>query len=240
MLMLDFKAFSLILLGMEERQKFGALAALMPVGMTRQYPKKRTILFQGEIPRSVLILQRGMVKVYGITSSGDQRTVTLLTAGDIFPMSWVSDKASVCLYYYEALTDCTVLAVSKEAYNQALATDIKLRDQVFHNYLSHYVAATMHVYALEHSHAQDKLVYILQYLVARFGEKQADGRHKIALRLSHQDIAEMVGITRETTAVELHRLKKKGYIDYQRFTYIVDVAKLVRAVGGDEFESVKV
>jgi CRP-like cAMP-binding protein len=98
----------------------------------------------------------------------------------------------------------------------------------------------MHIYALEHSHAQDKLVYILQYLVARFGVKMNDGRVKIGLRLSHQDIAEMVGITRETTAVELHRLKEKGFIDYQRFTYIIDVVKLVRATGSDEFENVKV
>lgn len=225
---------------MDERQKFGALAALIPQGMLRQYPRKRTILFQGEIPRSVFVLQKGMVKVYGITSGGDQRTVTLLTAGDVFPMSWVSDKAPVCLYYYEALTDCTVLVVSKPDYQEALESNTELRDQVYRNYMSHYIASTMHVYALEHSHAQDKLVYILQYLVARFGEKQADGRHKINLRLSHQDIAEMVGITRETTAVELHRLKKKGYIDYQRFTYVIDVSKLVRAVGGDEFESVRV
>lgn len=225
---------------MDERQRFGALSALASVGMIRQYPKKRTILFQGEIPRSVAVLQKGMVKVYGITSSGDQRTVTLLTAGDVFPVAWVADKSSVCLYYYEALTDCTVLAVSKDEFNKAVQNDAALRDQVYANYLSHYIASTMHIYALEHSHAQDKLIYILQYLVARFGEKQPDGRHRIALRLSHQDIAEMVGITRETTAVELHRLKKKGYIDYQRFTYYVNVSQLVRAVGGDEFESIRV
>lgn len=98
----------------------------------------------------------------------------------------------------------------------------------------------MHIYALEQSHAQDKLVYLLQYLVARFGVPQPDGRSKIDLRLSHQDIAEMVGITRETTAVELHKLKTKGFISYQKFTYFVDVPKLIRSTGGDEFENVKV
>ncbi|QQS69239.1 Crp/Fnr family transcriptional regulator [Candidatus Saccharibacteria bacterium] len=224
---------------MDERKQYGKLSVLEPVGVTRHYPKKRTILFQGEVPASVMVLRSGIVKVYGITGDGDQRTVTILTAGDVFPMSWVFGKSQQCIYYFEALTDCTVLAVSKEDYEHALATNLELKEQIFQNYMSHYVAATMHVYALEHSYAQDKLIYILQYLVTRFGEKQDDGRCKIGLRLSHQDIAEMVGITRETAAVELHKLKAKELIDYQKFTYIVDCDRLFHTDRGDEFDSLE-
>jgi CRP-like cAMP-binding protein len=225
---------------MEERLKFGAFKSLQDVGVTRQFTKKRTILFQGEIPRSAMVLQSGLVKVYGISASGDQRTVTLLSAGDIFPVECVFDKSRVSLYYYEAVTDCVVLAMPKSEFVAALDKDAALKDQVFQSYMAHYTSATMHIYALEHSHAQEKLVYILQYLVARFGEKQADGLVKIELRLSHQDIAEMVGLTRETTAVELHRLKDRGLIDYQRFSYYVNVPLLVQATGSDEFEDVEV
>ena len=209
-------------------------------GVTRQFAKKRTILFQGEIPRSVMVLESGLVKVYGITTGGDQRTVTLLSAGDIFPVECVFDKSRVSLYYYEALTDCSVLSLPKADFKEALENSPALKDQVFQAYMAHYTSATMHIYALEHSHAHEKLVYILQYLVARFGEKQSDGLTKIELRLSHQDIAEMVGLTRETTAVELHRLKDKGLIDYQRFSYFVNVPLLVQATGSDEFENVEV
>jgi CRP-like cAMP-binding protein len=225
---------------MEERLKFGAFRSLQAAGVTRQFAKKRTILFQGEIPHSVMVLQSGLVKVYGITTGGDQRTVTLLSAGDIFPVECVFDKSRVSLYYYEALTDCTVLSLPKAEFLVALDRDPILKNQVFHSYMAHYTSATMHIYALEHSHAQEKLVYILQYLVARFGEKQPSGLTRISLRLSHQDIAEMVGLTRETTAVELHRLKDRKLIDYQRFSYYVNVPLLVQTTGSDEFENVAV
>lgn len=225
---------------MEERLKFGAFKDLQASSVTRQFAKKRTILFQGEIPRSAMVLQSGLVKVYGITTGGDQRTVTLLSAGDIFPVECVFDKSRVSLYYYEALTECSVLTLPKTEFVAALEQNAPLKDQVFQSYMAHYTSATMHIYALEHSHAQEKLVYILQYLVARFGEKQSNGLTKIELRLSHQDIAEMVGLTRETTAVELHRLKDKGLIDYQRFSYYVNVPLLVQATGSDEFENVEV
>lgn len=220
---------------MDERKQFGKLTLLEPCGVVRRYAKKQTILFQGEVPTSVMVLRTGIVKVYGITADGDQRTVTLLTAGDIFPMSWVFGKSPICIYYFEASTDCTVLAVTRNDYEKTLTHHPELKDQIFQNYMAHYVAATMHVYALEHSYAQDKLLYILQYLVTRFGEKQPDGRVKIGLRLSHQDMAEMVGITRETAAVELHKLKNRGVIDYQRFTYWVNMKQLFQSERGDDF-----
>lgn len=225
---------------MEERLKFGAFRHLQNLGMTRQFSKKRTILFQGEVPRSVMVLESGLVKVYGITTGGDQRTITLLGAGDVFPVECVFDRSRVSLYYYEALTDCAVLTLPKADFLGALERDQALSQQIFQNYMAHYTTATMHIYALEHSHAAEKLVYILQYLVARFGEKTERGMTKIDLRLSHQDIAEMVGLTRETTAVELHRLKDRGLIDYGRFVYYVNVPALVAATGSDEFENVEV
>jgi len=225
---------------MDERQKFGAFQPLQSAGVVRQFAKKRTILFQGEVPQSVMVVQSGLVKVYGITTSGDQRTVTLLSAGDIFPVECLFNKSRVSLYYYEALTDCIMLSLPKAVFLDALQSNSALKDQIFESYMAHYTSATMHIYALEHSHAQEKVVYILQYLVARFGEKQPNGFTKIALRLSHQDIAEMVGLTRETTAVELHRLKDKKLIEYQRFAYYVNVPLLVKATGSDEFENVAV
>ncbi len=221
---------------LDERKMFGKLTLIEPASIVRRYAKKRTILFQGETPKSVHTIRSGIVKVYGITGDGVQRTVTLLGAGDSFPTSWTYGKTAKCIYYYEAVSDCVLLATPRETYIRALDQYPELKDQIFENYVAHYIAATMHVYALEHSHAQDKLIYILLYLATRFGAEESDGKIRINLRLSHQDIAEMVGITRETAAVELHKLKQKGYIEYQRFIYRVDMNKLQQLKGDDDLE----
>lgn len=226
--------------GVDERRLYGKLSVLESKGVLHRFAKKQTIIFQGDTPQGVHIIKSGLVKVYGITSDGDQRTVSLLNAGDVFPMSWVFDKTDVCMYYFEAASDSLILIVSKKEYQAAIETHPALRTQIYENYMSHYIAATMHVYALEHSHAKDKLIYILQYLTTRFGEKTPDGKTKINLRLSHQDIAEMVGITRETAAVELHKLKDTGYIDYQRFTYYVDIAKMQKLKGDEDIGELRI
>src|ERR1700761_7279743 len=99
---------------MEEKLRLSAFKTLHDASVTRHFAKKRTVLFQGEIPRGVLVLERGLVKVYGITNGGDQRTVTLLSSGDVFPVECVFGMSRVSLYYYEALTDCSVLNLPKD------------------------------------------------------------------------------------------------------------------------------
>src|ERR1700712_4576499 len=129
---------------MEERLKFGVFKPLLAAGIIRAYAKRRTILFQGEIPRSVMVVQSGIVKVYGITTSGDQRTVTLLSAGDIFSVEWVFDRSRVSLYYYEAITDCSILSVAKAEFLSTLDSNAALKDHIFLAYMAHYTSATMH------------------------------------------------------------------------------------------------
>ncbi len=225
---------------MQESARFGNFSLLQPRAVTRRYPKKQIILLQGEEPKHTYIIKNGFVRSYGIAADGDRRTVSLLGAGDVFPMSWIFGKSETCIYNFEAMTDCAIMTLPKKEYLAALEMYPALKDQVFDNYMSHYIAAIMHVYALEHSYAQEKVAYILHYLATRFGERQPDGRVKIGLRLSHQDIAEMIGVTRETAAVELHRLKEQGYIQYQKFTYSIDLAKLLGRQGEGVLESPRV
>jgi hypothetical protein len=45
----------------------------------------------------------------------------------------------------------------------------------------------------------------------------------------------MVGLTRETTALELSKLKKKGIISYNTQHYTIDTEKLLSLLGAEEF-----
>lgn len=213
---------------------FNKLIANYPV---RKYKKGRPIFYQGEVPRTAYIIKNGVVRVYGINNSGEERIVTFFVPGDLIPVGWVFQKSPVSLYYYDAVSDCDLVAIPKEDFTQELAKDEQLKLELLNMYMVHYISSTMHIYALEHARAQEKLVRILQYLVLRFGIEKKDGNYLVDLRLTHQDLACMVGLSRETSALELGKLKKKGVIAYESFTYTVNMPKLLKAAGGDEFDS---
>ena len=91
--------------------------------------------------------------------------------------------------------------------------------------------------ALEHSRASDKLVYTLHYLSLSHGRPLGGNGNKVELTLdlTHQDLANLTGLTRETAATELNKLKKQGVIEYGKHVpYRLDLTRLTRLLN-DEF-----
>src|SRR5207244_7335746 len=100
-----------------------------------------------------------------------------------------------------------------------------------------YLGSMMRLNALQHSRASDKLVYTLHYLALSQGEQISDNEVEIKLDLTHQDFANLTGLTRETAATELNKLKKKGVIDYgKHIPYRLNLTKLMQLLN-DQFIS---
>src|SRR5205807_908960 len=75
---------------------------------------------------------------------------------------------------------------------------------------------TMRLNALQHSRASDKLIYTLHYLALSHGRTVSSQEIEITLDLTHQDFANLTGLTRETAATELNKLKSQGVIAYDK------------------------
>lgn len=205
----------------------------------RSFKRQRSILYQGEVPRSVYVIKSGVVRVYNIAENGEERIIELLTAGDILPVAWVFGSSNVSLYYYDAFSDVEAYVCSKAEYMDILK-QYKLEANYISLLVKRYTATTMHINALLQTHAQNKIAQGLQYLVLSHGKKMLSGKYKIDIRLTQQDLANLVGVTRETAAVELNRLRDKKVISYKSFTYTINYEALIRLGGGDEFSDVDI
>jgi CRP/FNR family cyclic AMP-dependent transcriptional regulator len=89
--------------------------------------------------------------------------------------------------------------------------------------------------ALLNLKARDKLVHTLHYLAQTHGQQVKGGMVKINLGLTQQDFANLIGITRETAATELNKLKKLGVVYYSPGVfYQVDMEKINKLLN-DQF-----
>ena len=75
--------------------------------------------------------------------------------------------------------------------------------------------------------ACNKVASILLICAERFGQKMAYGT-LITIPLTHKNIANLVGITRETTSVEIKKFEKKGLIAYRGRLIVVKNEDLLR------------
>ena len=201
----------------------------------RTYRKGEIILFQGEAPRVAYVLQKGMIKAYNISSSGDEKPIGFYGLGSLFPASWVLGRAPSAIYYYEAFTDVAVYSVPADEYVDIIKANPDVLYSELEKYVADEVGKSMRLNALQHSRASDKLIYTLHYLALSHSKPLTSDSVELELLLTHQDFANLTGLTRETTATELNKLKKAGVISYGKHTaYKINIAKL-RAALNDQF-----
>jgi CRP/FNR family transcriptional regulator len=146
----------------------------------------------------------------------------------------------VSLYYCDAFTDCEIYAVPRQQLSEFLHRDETMLKFTLNRYINLYVGTTLHISALEQTKAAEKLLRILQWLSLRFGVEIKPNVHRIDVRLTHQDLAHMIGMTRETTAVELNKLRQQKVISYQNQRYILNIDKLHKIMGEDEFKALTI
>lgn len=215
---------------MDELQK-----ELAEQGIIRTIKKRTILLYQGEVPRSAYFLRKGIIKVYSINSTGTEQIVSFYVQGDLFPISWIFGKTSSTLYYYESLTDCEILAVDKQTLQHAMFSKSRLLIKVFDYLTTNYTSALLRITSLEQSRASEKIMFTLYYLLFRHGVEIKPGIYSVRLELTHVVIADLVGLTRETTAIELNKLKKSGVVKYDSKEYVINRTKLEHMMGEDSF-----
>ncbi len=204
--------------------------------LTRFVKKGSILLYQGEIPRTGFIIRRGLVRVYTITTSGEERTIALHGKGDIFPLPWIFGEVTNTLFYYEAMSDSELVTAPKQHILDAVSADPQLTAAVLKFSINEYTALLLRITALEQSRAAEKIGLTLYYLIFRHSIEKTPGMFTIDIKMTQSMIASLVGLTRESTAVNLKLLKKKGIIQYSKFTYVIDKSKLERFVGEDTFK----
>lgn len=203
---------------------------------TRTFRKGEIIIFQGEAPRSAFAVKSGIVKAYNLSVEGDEKPVAFYAADSVFPSAWVYGKMSSSIYYYEAFTpEVEVYAIDRLKFVNFVKKSPDLLYLELERALAEQLGGSMRLNALQHSKASDKLVYTLHYLALSHGKPAKNQKIEISLDLKHQDFANLTGLTRETAATELNKLKKAGIIDYGKGKpYCLDLGRLAKVLN-DQF-----
>lgn len=216
------------------------IAKLLPTKSTKRSIKKRSILiYQGEIPRQAYIVLSGVFKVYRLGNFGEEQVVGFRTKGDLFPETWIFGKTSSALYYYEALEDSEVLTVEKPVLLGVIENNPEIKEHIFDYIISGYTGHLMQISALEQSRAAEKLLLMMYYLMFRYGNQISAGIYRVDLRLTHTTLGSLMGLTRETTTMELGRLKRKKIISYDSHGFTIYRHELERRLGDESFSSIR-
>jgi CRP-like cAMP-binding protein len=204
-------------------------------GRLRVYPKNQLIHYSGDPLTHIYLVKEGYIKAYTILDSGDTRTIMILGPGDIFPLSFSESldwENYQIQYFYQTLCEVKLQALASDILKSHIESDRKMT-QVYMTYLAASNEAIMsQLEVMKNKKAIDKVAMLLPYLVSKAGKQIKPGVYRLQLKLSHQELADLSGVTRETTTTLIKQLEKKGILDQTRTHWQIDLNKLDKVGAG--------
>lgn len=184
------------------------------------YRKSEIILRAGDNPQGVFYLKKGFVRLYTVFEDGKELTLHIFKPGSFFPMMWaIADITNG--YYYEAMTDISVKRQGKEKVLNFLLENRDVLFDLTRRILIGLNGILTNIEYLLSGSAEHRVISALIICAKRFGESLKRGQVKIKLPLTHQDIANLSGITRETTSIVMSRLEKKKIVNYDKRLIVI-------------------
>jgi CRP/FNR family transcriptional regulator len=204
-----------------------AVQELAAITSAAVYPKGATLFVEGQSPRGVFILCSGRVKLF--TSSADGRSLILriADAGEVLGL-----PATVTGKPYELTADVIEPTqanfISRQDFLNFLRehgeVGLRVAQQMGETY--HSAIAEMRTIGLSHSVAEKLARFLLDLTTDHYDSK---GEAKLTLTLTHEEIAQMIGASRETVTRLFGDFKKKQLLQVKGSTIIIkDKAGLER------------
>lgn len=192
----------------------------------KKYDKGQVIICQDTAPRNCYIISKGFVKTYLITAEGTEKPVSFEGKNDIFPVDTTFGQSEEAKYFYEAYTPAEIYTVPNSEFVDFVHKQPRLFKRMFNYLIRRTADCHEHISSLEQAKALDKLLHALSLLTKRFGREITKSKVHMTLPLTQQDLANFLGLTRETTGMQLKALEQDGILHYKRQRYMVNVSRL--------------
>jgi CRP-like cAMP-binding protein len=199
-----------------------------------KFKKNESIFLQFETPRCLYCIKSGIVVETNLTHSGNRQSISYDIVGDIIPKCWAFSRTSKTLFEYRAFSNCELYVIDKGQFLSQLSDNLDFVDKMLDRSVRSLISANLHIDVLEKPDVKTKLLYTFRFLGLLYGSHPENESVKILIPFTQQDIAEFSGLTRETTNVELNKLKRAGFITCKRKYYTVNTKKITDKID-DEY-----
>ena len=193
------------------------LAAIASLLIERRFPKHKTIVEEGLPGDYMYIIREGRVSVSKLSDDGREKILEFLDAGEFFGEMALLDNAPRSASV-RALSDVRVLALSRGDFLNVLRGNADLAMAV----IQELTRRLRQIDEQASSLSFQRVTQRTQGLLVRLAKEPTERQGVFATpALTHQQIADMIGTSRETVTRALKGLKQQGWLEQDGKHYIV-------------------
>jgi CRP/FNR family transcriptional regulator, global nitrogen regulator len=186
----------------------------------RRLAAKDMIFAPGDPDDQVYFLLEGTVRLYKIYGDYKEATVALLREGDVFGELSL-EETSRQNAFAEAITPARVAVVRKSVLNEVTKRCPEFALRLFSSFSERLRQSDETIESLLDREVSARLATLLSHLGDRFGEPCNSGT-VLKVRLTHQDLANMIASTREAVSKEMSEFQRAGLIETRNHRIVVN------------------
>lgn len=186
----------------------------------KHIPGGQILLYEGDTPLEVFIVKQGVVKVYDIDEQGNEKVLHLLKAPALIPFAFFSNMHEPLKWFYVTLTDCDVYPIPAKELRDMIRQDWRLSEALTTQFSEDVHELLVRLSSMGKSNAREKVVAALKFLMVCHATERHSGWWRVNFSVNHQLIADICGITRESTALVMKDLQTEGVIRNPRITIL--------------------
>lgn len=196
----------------------------------RQYAAGEAIFHQGDRGTAVYIVVTGRVRIYVPTAEGQEVAVIFYGPGEVFgEMALLESEPRSATA--EAMEETSVLIMGGGPFYRHLQENYQVALNLMQHLSQRLRATTEQVRSLASLDVSRRTVRTLLQLAGRQGSAAVDGIH--LGRLTQQDLASLVGTSRESINRALGALARKGLVAIVRGEIVIRQAEALAELLGE-------
>ena len=195
----------------------------------RRFPKNSTVYLPADQSDGVLLLAEGRVKICSVTPDGKQTILTFVEPGDVFGELALFDNGDR-EEFARATDDSTVVLMPAEAVRKVAEENPYLAMRITRLVGLRRKRVERRLKYLLFRPNRERLVHLLLELAEDYG-KVSGAEIEIGIKLSHQDLASVIGSTRESVTLILGQMQSEGLVRIGRRKIVIsNMAELAKSV----------
>lgn len=176
------------------------------------------------------IVKSGRVRLYRITTDGKQLTLDILDKGRVVGrMSWLGQELTDV--YAEAIEDAVICSFTPAELRRLIERFPAIGLNIIRHLSDRLAASEREREVMAFRSVQQRLATRLIELADRFGRPN-DGGVAIDARLTQQELADMIGTSRETLATSISSLRELGVIEMEHQQVLIRDLDRLRELSG--------
>lgn len=211
-----------------------ALSDLLESGKNYKRVKGQMVQSFDDKPLIILV-KSGYIKRYLISNEGTLGVQSVYGPGFVFPLtaaflSLFNQKIyeGTEKYYYEAMTDSELCSITTETLTEAASSNPILYKEILFQAGTRLQSNIQQLENISLKTPYRRVAHQLVFFARHFNESTEEGQ-RILVPLTHQDLADILNVTRETVSREIGKLREAGLIASEKHIVVPDIERLVAA-----------